>query len=225
MSIAVYTSLVGDYDNIHLNHALSDELDYFIFLDDTDREVQDGWTKLRQPFPVGQFSDARLSRIIKVKPYLSEELRRYDRAIYIDASLEIVDPNFYLEYLSYMETELLLSPHPWRKCAYEEIDAVKHIEPERSENQMYAYKGRGFPRNQGLYSCGLLGWDMNSSSAHEMSDLWLAHIERYSYLDQCSLPYCLWWKGIIPSVLPKPFWNVGEVKGFDWFNCKSHKVT
>lgn len=57
--------------------------------------------------------------------------------------------------------------------------------------QIKQYRKEGFPKNFGLYACGIM-IRKNTSEIINFMELWYSEICKYSHRDQISFPYILW---------------------------------
>lgn len=216
MKVAVYSSVVGGYDKLTY-HELDPSVDYYMFSDFVGATPY-GWKFV--PVSGAGLSPAITSRRVKCNPHASEILRGYDVTVWIDGNFSIISKTFVSEVVDLLENEILLARHPHRECVYEEMDECRYIPG--VVRQRKAYLDRHYPAGNGLYCGGLIVRDMSSLKVRGLGDMWWDHVCKYSARDQISLPYCLWAFGIEPDILPKLFWNEGDLPHFDWFEFGKH---
>ena len=101
--------------------------------------------------------------------------------------------------------DFVLIKHPWRRCLYEEAEAVKSLgldDPKIVDAQVNHYRKEGCPENLGLYACGMF-FRRHTKVVKQVSRRWFQEISRWSHRDQISLPYVLWATDFHPTV-----WNI-----------------
>lgn len=207
--IAVVTAVAGDYDHPRAD-VLAADVDYLFFHDEV-TEPAPGWKPLLLPAHDG--GARRRTKLPKLNPHALYELRAYRYVIWVDGGISITSPTFAPEILDHLESGMAVSPHfDGRDCAYGEaaIRPPKYASEPLDEQVAY-YRKRGFPEHHGLYECGVMARDMTHPIVPELGALWAAQVERWSYQDQVSFPYCLWRLDYTPGVLPRSFRDMGWV--------------
>lgn len=126
-------------------------------------------------------------------------------AIWIDANMEITEPSFARQAISYLHDGVALWQHPRRDCVYDEADASLGDEGQDGRyellpirEQMAAYRAEGFPAHHGLYATGTTVWTPAASAT--LGAAWLAECERWGFQDQLSMPVVAWRLGVEPGV-------------------------
>ena len=184
MKILVYTVNLGNYDCLDPPAHVCNGFDYVQF--NCDGQEVRGW----QTMVVEPKADAqRQSREIKINIHKFEP--NYDVYIYMDASAQILKP--LSEYLNrYFKGGVLLHRHGLRACTYQEARKVIDCGIDTKETvgrQMTRYKAAGLPVNYGLFENGFF---IRDQSINDLFEKWYDEIEKGSYRDQLSLPYCLY---------------------------------
>jgi hypothetical protein len=113
------------------------------------------------------------------------------------------------------EHQLVVVKHPWRDCAYDEIDEcvkLKKVTEEEGETARRELTRRQHPKHYGLYSCGFVVF--NGMMFDLRSDWWL--LTNMVMRDQFWLPTLVREKNIKTNVLDI---NIYDNK---WFKYKSH---
>lgn len=145
------------------------------------------------------------AKVFKAQP--PWHLGDWKHAIWIDANMEVVDPHFAREAISYVHDGVAVWQHPRRDCAYDEAAACAPGAPEGQNDryrnlpmreQMEHYRQVGFPAHHGLYATGTTVWTPEASFL--LGSAWLAECERWGFQDQLSFPYACWKLGIEPGV-------------------------
>lgn len=147
----------------------------------------------------------------KLRPWEPLELHGgpYDVVVWLDANMEVTNPNFLAMCLELVRTGAELSTwrHPQRDCIYEEASASLRLRPEAYgslpiREQAEHYRSEGYPEHAGLYACGTLVWRASNPAARALGHAWLYECERWTIQDQLSLPVVCRRLGITPATIP-----------------------
>jgi hypothetical protein len=213
----ICTAVTGDYD-YSIQSLFIDGVDYLYFTDNVNHpDIPSPW-QVRQLGDEG-WDNRRRSKRPKLNPHSIPELNQYKYMIWIDGDMGIVNENFVVEIMSYMQNGFVASPHfDGRHCAYGEatIRPPKYAN-EPLDEQVAFYISEGFPTEYGLYECGVSARDLTNPKVKELGELWHRQNLTWSYQDQVSFPYCLWKVGLEPDVLPKSF------RDMNWIYLSAHK--
>jgi hypothetical protein len=219
----ICTAVTGGYD-FPTNQIRLHGVDYIYFTDGQSIfNISDPWKVEYLPECDQHLDNRRRSKRPKLNPHSIPILKNYKYLIWIDGEIEIYNPNFVSEILSYMKNGFVVSPHPdslgnpSRHCAYGEatIRPPKYTN-EPLDEQCNFYKSEGFPENYGLYACGVSARDMTNLKVKEIGELWHQQNLTWSYQDQVSFPYCLWKTGFEPDVLPNSLYHM------NWLTLNIH---
>lgn len=193
--IVVYSCITGGRDHIkHIAHR--DAFRYVMF---TDAEPTDpcGWEIVlidgSQPLkaaryhkhnPQSLFPEARITIWIDGThwPYSS-----------LVPLLNLVEKN-----------DIAVSKHYSRTRVVDEVSTCvtgKMDDVEKLRAQWEQYRSDGFQDNIGLYETSYLVRKHTQRLA-ELQELWWGEIQKHTFRDQISLPYCLWKLGMTVSVIP-----------------------
>lgn len=212
MKVAVVTACAGAYDYPRKGEVFDPDVDYLFYADEASAKLAREPWQLREKLLPGALKGMRshprrLAKGPKLNPHRFG-LGRYDYVVWVDGGIHIRSPHFVREIISYIgESGIVLSPHhDGRTDAYGEatIRPPKYAD-EPLDEQVAHMREAGYPGNDGLYECGVMARDMRNPRVAELGRLWEGEVERWSYQDQVSLPYCLWALGLKPDVLPKSF--------------------
>ncbi len=117
-----------------------------------------------------------------------------DITVWVDASFKFMTPNVLAILLNYLgDADLLLFPHRWRDCVYEEAEFSLELPKYKDvgiEEQVGLYRKLQYPDHAGLYETGCIV-RRNTPKVHKLNRLWWNEIIHYSIQDQVSLPYVL----------------------------------
>lgn len=193
LKIAVYTCIVGHYDDLSEPLFMDSGVDYYLFTD-IDSPTCSGWKKIdiTQFEEYNELSSSQLSRKIKMLPYLY--LPDYDYTIYVDGNIQIVDSMSSL--IEEMGNHAFgVHYHRSRDCIYDELVRVIYLRKNDvvlAKQQVKAYKQDGFPRHYGLYENSVLIRKHNDKDTFHLMEEWWYEYFKYSTRDQLSLPYLIW---------------------------------
>ncbi len=187
--IAVYTALTGNYDDVHEILYKEDNVDYFLFTNNSSIQSKTWQVILVQ----SDLDNVLLSREIKMMPhkYLGGE---YETSIYIDANAVVYgEISDLTQYLRGGKT-LAVSKHSLRKCVKEEIDiCVKLIgtDSTAAKKQYERYLQEGFKDDRPLLECGVLVRAHKDSKLQALMQAWFAEFKNGVRRDQFSLLPCI----------------------------------
>lgn len=219
----ICTAVTGGYD-CPTHQCVIPGVDYIYFTDGKSiSNIEHPWKVEYLPECDFHLDNRRKSKRPKLNPHSIDILNNYKYFIWIDGEIEINNPNFVTEILSYMNNGFVASPHPdacvpnGRYCAYGEatIRPAKYAN-EPLDAQCEFYRSEGFPENYGLYACGVSARDMTNPKVKEFGELWHKQNMKWSYQDQVSFPYCLWKTGLQPDVLPNSLYHM------NWLSLNNH---
>ena len=220
--IAVYTALFSKYDTIKEPQIHPDNIDYFIY---TDQSVPEKslWKKLDHSsvIPAECIGDPVLcNRWIKMHPHLL--FPEYDYSIYIDSSITVLsDLTPMIKALDHYPVATF--KHKSRKCVYEEIEACRKLNKATDSalnEHLSIIRARGIPKDWGLAEAPVISRKHNDALCKKIMDKWWeCFFEGPSRRDQIALIDCLWQLGIEPSQLT----TLGEsVSRCCLFNISQH---
>jgi hypothetical protein len=219
----ICTAVTGGYDYA-TRQVIIPGVDYIYFTDGKSIfNISSPWQVHYLPESDAHLDNRRRSKRPKLDPHSIEVLNKYKYFIWIDGEIEIYNPNFVSEILSYMKNGFVASPHPdalgnpGRHCAYGEatIRPLKYVN-EPLDAQCEFYRSEGFPEDYGLYACGVSARDMTNPKIKALGALWHKQNLDWSYQDQVSFPYCLWKTELQPDVLPNSLYHM------NWLQLNIH---
>lgn len=193
---AIYTAMVGGYDEIKQPMVVDDRFDYILFSNEIKEDKIGVWQI--KPIEYTNPDNTRTCRYVKAHP--EELLQGYEFSIWMDASLQICTSYLYERIIELYDQDVLISSmwHPSRNCIYEEAFAVLNgmIEHEYIITPWCKkLRKEGYPRDNGLCETGFL-FRQHKDVVKKFNTLWWHCIEKYSRRDQLSFNYVLWKLGI-----------------------------
>lgn len=146
--IAIYTCILGNYDNIQKHLLKFDNVDYYILTDDGKKyeDYKDFYKILELPEEIINKGNIIANRYAKLHP--QKFFKEYDYSIYIDGNVRIVsDVRTFVQSIS-KTTGIAMHSHRERKCIYEEAEVCKLLRRgnmKKIDEQMKKYKQEKFP--------------------------------------------------------------------------------
>lgn len=193
LKIAVYTCIVGHYDQLLEPQYEEPGIDYYVFTD-IDCPASSVWKKI----DITQFEEykaltpTQLNRKIKMLPFMY--LPEYDYSLYVDGNIMIIDA------ISPMIQEMGhhvfgVHYHRTRDCIYDESTRIAYLRKANMttvNKQIEEYKRNGFPRHYGLYENTILIRNHRDEGVCHLMETWWEEYQKYPTRDQLSLPYIIW---------------------------------
>ena len=183
MKPIVYTTIYGDYDN------LKDQPDIgvrYICYTDNPNLQSDIWEIIYDP----------------IYPHLHPRIRAKYRklicpfdtlSLFIDGSIQIVNPNMIEELSKFLKNGWATYIHPsGRTCIESELAESLPMEKYQGlplQEQVDYYFKQGLPKNFGLWACGIM---LRDGKFEDFGTKWMLENMMWTYQDQISLPYLVW---------------------------------
>ena len=180
IDLIVYTALFGDYDRLPPVKPSTVPHVCFADMDIT----ANGWEMVR----VDREGDARrANRRIKITP--PETITSMKWSLYIDASIEIQIPTEeFVDRVLQLDggaSDLYQFQHNERDCIYQEAAICVTMgldDKKKIKKQIKRYREKGYPRNNGLYSNGII-LRRHSNQVAQFNARWWREVEAYSVRD------------------------------------------
>lgn len=191
--IAVYSCVVGKYDQFIEPVYCENGVDYYMFTDQNLPECSI-WKKIN----ISNWDDYKhLSPLMlnrKLKILQNELLLGYDYTIYVDGNVEIV-AGFSPLIARMKNYGFGVHFHRSRDCIVDEVVSVKHLKRlagKEMDKQIANYLSEGFPRHNGLFENSILVRDNRNVRIQKLMRYWWDEYNKYQTRDQLSLPYVIW---------------------------------
>lgn len=199
----IYTCLTGKYDELS-NHQYTDEAWEYVCFSDTVTPSSANSTWRIIPLERKDLDDQKTNRWHKINPHLC--VAEYEKSIYIDANIDVVDKDFFDEISNHENSRSIFSimNHSERDCAYQEAEACIALgkdDPVVLRRHINTYKKKSYPEHNGLYTSSILYREHNNKELIAVMEEWWNQLKINSRRDQVSLPYVLWVKKFVPNVL------------------------
>ena len=190
---AIFTAVVGHYDEIKQPKVVDDHFDYILFSNDMKEKSIGVWQIM--PIPYFNPIQTKIARWVKTHP--EELLPQYNYSLWVDANIQIVSEAFYHRLFELMAEKVLISTvaHPKFNCVYQEMLVMIYARYEK-ESVVIDWgrflRKEKYPRNNGLVETGLLFRQHSAETVKCFDKLWWKCIDEYSKRDQLSVNYSLW---------------------------------
>ena len=182
----VYTAIFKDRDEIQRVEK-TEGVDYLLFTDNPTLRSDD----FKIIVVPSIFDDpVRNAKFYKILP--NRVLAKYDCSLWIDASISIegIDVNVLFErYLK--DFDIALHKHPLRNCLYDEAEVCirnNKDNPAIIREQIENYRLAGYPKQNGLASCGII-YRRHTHKVSLFNEAWWKEIVAHSRRDQLSFNY------------------------------------
>ena len=190
---AIYTAMVGGYDEIMQPVVIDDRFDYILFSNDIKEDRVGVWQV--RPIAYTNPDNTRICRYVKTHP--EELLPGYDVSVWMDSNIRIMTSAVYERIVELYESGSVIASmnHPLRDCIYDEAFEVMYIRYERKKvvvDWCHKLRKENYPEHNGLYETGVMFRKHNTSLISETNVMWWDCIEKYSKRDQLSFNYVLW---------------------------------
>jgi hypothetical protein len=140
-------------------------------------------------------------------------------SIWIDGSCQVISPMFAAEALDYVQgTTAIAQFRHGRQCIYDEEFASAPMEKYKDEPmraQVDYYRSLGHPEQWGLWPTTVIA-RRHTAEMRMLSSSWEFEMERWSFQDQLSQPYCLRNLNIRPVEFPEAIYRNG------WLTVRDH---
>lgn len=202
MKLCVFTTLFGRYEPLNEQPvAARSTLPFICLTDDPELESQ-SW-QVRRVEPLFGMDPIRSQRDVKIRPYA--QLAEFDGSLYIDNSVILSAPpeDIWARYIG--AAGFSVPRHSFRDTVMDEFLVVAHNgidDSNRVFEQLnhYSIVHPAALAERPLWSAVLLR-DHRNAQVRQLSEIWAAHVLRYSRRDQLSLNVALHEAGLTPDVM------------------------
>jgi hypothetical protein len=198
MNKILYTVIIGGVDTLKEPKIVSPGWEYICYTDDS-TITSDVWEVVL----VDSSDPRKTSRYYKTHP------PEADLTVYLDATFTIKKT---LDPFALSKTEgIWLNSHPQRQCIYEEAQIVidKNLDTKETVvQQIQKYEQEGYPKQNGLYRCGIIVRNGRDPLIQKLNETWWNEIESGSWRDQISFPYACWKNNFTPNSILHGITNI-----------------
>ena len=219
--LAVYTAIIGDYDELREPEYINPNYDYFCFTDNHNINPTKTWRVIhvdRNDYTeTYNIDNVRFARYIKIMGY--KFLSTYNRILWVDSNTIITD-NFDSLINTYSTGKnWILFKHTQRNCIYKEANACIDWNLDNVDiikKQINTFKAEGFPEDYGLIETNVM-YRVICDEVISLCNLWWSKVKNGSRRDQLSQMYCFWKLGHKFDLVPE------RAKDTKWFRLVDHK--
>jgi len=199
--ICVFTVMIGDYEPLIDAFPNIESNVRRICFTDNEKISSDHW-EIRYIKPEFPMDPIRSQRAIKTRPhkYLSE----FRKSLYIDCGIifKIAAEVFFEKYA---EAKLTIISHSFRETLLDEFIEVSRLgldDQSRIFEQLNHYENSD-PHilDENVYWTAIILLDHSDPQINNFSELWCAHVLRYSRRDQLSINWAIKYSGVDPTVI------------------------
>ncbi len=194
---AIYTAVVGHYDEIKQPLVIDDRFDYILFSNDIKEKEVGVW--IIKPIPYSNPIQTKIARWVKTHP--EELLPEYEASLWMDSNIIITAAYAYdrVAELQSQNASLSTMKHHRRDCVYDELFELLCCRAEH-ENVVLRWGSKlrkeDYPQGNGLCETGVFFRNHKDDRVAEFDAFWWKCIEEYSRRDQFSVNYALWKLGM-----------------------------
>lgn len=222
--IAVYTCIIGGYDELQEPMIHPNNIDYYA-ITDFDIPLTSKWKRIDpNSFEgISEYNAPLKNRYFKMFPHIV--FPNYKYSVYVDGNFRI--------YTDFTEHVNRLSDygfahfrHHKRTSVLQEAEACKILKKEKPETiDKYIEKLRlnGFPDNYGLIACDIIVREHNKESCVKVMEQWWVEFRDFVRRDQLSLPYVLYKNGIAIDEVATLGGNVHQDYSFEIMKHKKYR--
>ena len=189
----IYTCITGGYDKLLTYPYIQDDFDYVCFTDNPKLKSY-MWDIRPLPKETENLDNVKKQRYVKINAH--KVLPEYELSIWIDGNIDVKSNlDDYLNSVLKDDISLYIPKHPSRNCLYDEANACKRINKDKTEiidKQINKYKKEGMPANYGLPQSGIIIRKHNNEDCIRLMETWWKELKENSKRDQLSFTYALW---------------------------------
>ena len=192
--IAIYTCVIGGYDDLHQPRVLEEGFDFICFVGPGEKTAERIGTWEIRELPESLGDPVLDSRWPKMHPH--RLLPDYSCSVWIDGNVALMDGTLFHAARAKRSEGVLYSGvcHPGRDCSYEEARKcfdMKYLTA-GALLRIWAWLWlHGLPRHAGLNENNLIFRRHNDAKIVALDELWWDRIVHLSRRDQLSLRCCL----------------------------------
>ncbi|ARF10005.1 protein of unknown function DUF616 [Indivirus ILV1] len=210
MKVAVVSANFGNYDSVKEQSNIKEKelFDWYYFTDNLNI-ISNTYKIITTRYHNHTYNmNVLFGKYYKLQSHKIDILSNYDYIIWMDASIQILNPNFVNDILDFLKNKpnLVMFAHEARTKIKDEVTVLNKISKFRGLNfnqQLKTYYDDGFKDDYGLYSSGFFIRKNNDDGINKLYDDWWNEVTTQTYRDQVSLSYVLWKNNIRPDIIIK----------------------
>ena len=191
---AVYTCIVGAYDELKQPVVLQAGFDFICFVGQGEKTAERVGAWVIRELPSSQGNATLDARWAKTHPHVL--LPEYACSVWIDGNIALLDGSLFAAVQEKVAAGALFSgvPHPDRDCSYAEARKCYDMKYLSAWGLLRVWSFlalHGLPRHAGLMESNLLFRRHTDSGVMALDELWWDRVLHLSRRDQLSLRWCL----------------------------------
>ena len=194
--IAIYTCIVGAYDEVMEPVEVLKECDYYLIADHPlERESVFKYIDIKDVIPKDITDFTRINRYCKINAHKIFQNYRY--SIYFDGNIQLRG-NIVEEFEKLPQTRITTICKNFFDSIYvEAMRAIEHGRDSKSiiTQQVEKYWLEGMPEDFGSVACGIILREHNNPICVKIMEDWWNELKTFSKRDQISFPYVIWKNG------------------------------
>ena len=219
----IFTTVVGNYDEIKQPEVIDGRFDYVLFSNDIEEDNIGVW-RIRQ-IPYDNPLQTKIARWVKTHP--EQLLPEYEASLWIDSNIIITHALVYKRFEELISGGSLIATmrHSFRQCVYEEMFEILSCGFEHEDVTLRwgkVLRQENYPRNNGLCETGVFYRKHSDAMVQSFDRIWWDIIERYSRRDQYSVNYALWKCGLVWDYYISSEESIYDSVFFRHFEHKGH---
>lgn len=222
--VAIYTCVLGDYDEVSEPDIIEDNCDYYIISDrEPQKETVFKYIDINDCIERGITDNARKNRYCKINAH--KIFPQYKYSIYIDGNI-VLDSNMTKYIQNLPKTRIIALARVSYKSIYAEaLRCMMHGRDDKEKFlcQVEKYWLEGMPDDFGLVAPGILIREHNNHTCRKIMEEWWSEVNMYTKRDMISLPYVLWKNGYTIDDVDTLSNKVDVIDGDGWVLKRNHE--
>lgn len=221
---AIYTCVVGEYDEVEEPEIIENNCDYYIISDkEPKKNTIYNYTNIDKILGKSDLDDTRKNRYCKINAH--KVFPQYRYSIYIDGN--IVLKKGIMQYIQRLpKTRIIALARASHTSIYAEaLRCMMHGRDDKQKflDQTEKYWLEGMPEDFGLVAPTIMVREHNNPICVKLMEEWWKEVAKYSKRDMISLPYVLWKNGYTINDI-KTLSDIPDVlDGDEWTFKRDHK--
>lgn len=194
--IAIYTCIVGDYDELQEPLSVSPQCDYYLISDKKpEQKTVFQYLDINQFLPDSVTDNTRKNRFCKINAH--KIFPQYKYSIYFDGQMQI--DSTIIERMDELPPIKIMAmcKNYWSGLYMESMRVIlnKRDTEEIVKKQIEQYWLEGMPEDFGSVYCGIMVRQHNHPVCRKLMEDWWEQVAHFSKRDLISFPYVLWKNG------------------------------
>ena len=222
--IAIYTCVVGEYDEVEEPEIIENNCDYYIISDkEPKKNTIYNYINIDKILGKSDLDDTRKNRYCKINVH--KVFPQYRYSIYIDGNIVLKKRiAHYIQKLP--KTRIIALARAGYTSLYAEaLRCMMHGRDDKRKflDQTEKYWLEGMPEDFGLVAPTMMVREHNNPICRKLMEEWWEEVAKYSKRDMISLPYVLWKNGYTINDI-NTLSNIPDVlDGDEWTFKRDHK--